>query len=525
MAVLSPGTVVSLITLFFINRIGQKMLVYENIFLIGLKYCLEPTPADLSSAAAHANASLPTASAAAAPSSKKPSKTKPKPKTKTQKPSREDLPVVRNGLGPNLFVGEPVLPKCAEFETLLGMASSFVVAYAVEEAVMCAVPGATDAFGVSQTHWFGALIFIVSTYEMLSLTVLLASGALTACLVAVGAVVALGAIANGDGIFRFAAAFAALGAWARSVHVVKLGLGDSSGGGDADFYAGLVVAIAKVATGVVAGVLFASTAVPARRFAALDFDLYRRYRRDEDAERDDVYALPKPRHWLMLALGVDHFLALAVLLAAAGRTGDGTGDARLAVGFAAVVALRLLLVRTRLQSYLDGAITHFRNFWVEERSSKDGEVEAGSRLRTNVVLTYYYICQIGCLVTFGPVVGLMLAMIAKRSGGLDLGVTCKFVVGDLFERKPAPEVAPVSVEVWARETFLFLACVYFASYAFFSMMSFVIDAIFEWAQKPSLQAIEVPSGAPMSSSMRRKARRAGEEEQRLRDARRAEMTK
>jgi hypothetical protein len=68
-----------------------------------------------------------------------------------------------------MFVGEPQLPKGVEFAYMCGMVSSFVIAYLVEDGVMCMLPQTAAKFSVSQTHWFGALIFLVSMYELVGL--------------------------------------------------------------------------------------------------------------------------------------------------------------------------------------------------------------------------------------------------------------------------------------------------------------------------------------------------------------------
>jgi hypothetical protein len=178
MAVLGLGVVVSLITLYLINRLGQRMLAFEHMFFIGLTYCVEPTPASLAAVAATSSAAAALGGAAAASAKNKGGKAgkRGRPsgaeaggggaKPSTAKATPADLPIVRNGVGAGMFVGEPTLPKSVEFDYLMGMVTSFVIAYLVEDAVMCALPNSAPRFTVSQTHWFGALIFAVSTYEL-----------------------------------------------------------------------------------------------------------------------------------------------------------------------------------------------------------------------------------------------------------------------------------------------------------------------------------------------------------------------
>lgn len=175
MAVISIGIAVSLVTLYMINRIGQRVLAFEHIFFIGLKYCMEPTPADLAAVAA-TSAGAAAFGGTAASSNDKGGKAKKKGKqanaaagaasSKKAKATPSDLPIVRNKLHENMFVGEPTLPNSIEFDYMMGMVSSFVIAYAVEDGVMCLLPATSSKFNVSQTHWFGALIFAVSMYEL-----------------------------------------------------------------------------------------------------------------------------------------------------------------------------------------------------------------------------------------------------------------------------------------------------------------------------------------------------------------------
>lgn len=177
MAVVPVGIAVSLITLYLLNRIGQKLLAFEHMFFLGLKYCMEPTPADLAAVAA-TSAGAAAFGGAVVSSKDKGSKGKKKGKHagsssasgagKKPKATPSNLPIVRNSVNENMFIGEPTLPKSIEFSYLMGMVSSFLIAFAVEEGVMCLLPGTSSKFNVSQTHWFGALIFTVSMFELVS---------------------------------------------------------------------------------------------------------------------------------------------------------------------------------------------------------------------------------------------------------------------------------------------------------------------------------------------------------------------
>lgn len=329
----------------------------------------------------------------------------------------------------------------------------------------------------------------------------MSSGPITAILFIFGTVLALALIANGDSenLFMLDSAFANINAWAEYTHVERLSFSEET----APQYARTLTIAARVGMAVMAGLLFASTAVPARRFASLDFELRSRYIRDEDEAKADVYALPKPSQWLMLALALDYALpVLAVSSFLFGRPADAHEpfDPYRISSFVVVVMLRMCLSRVRLQAYLDTGVTQFRNFWAERRSSPGGDLEAGQRLRTRAVTTYYYISTLGSLYTFGPVVGLMLALIAKRSGGLSLGVCSE----------SASAVERMSLTVAAREIFSFLAWYYFAAYAVFSTLSFGFDALVEWIDPAPKKTAGDAGSEAISSSERRKLRRQQE---------------
>jgi hypothetical protein len=325
----------------------------------------------------------------------------------------------------------------------------------------------------------------------------MSSGVVVGILVTVGTVIALALIANGDStsFFMLDAAFRNVGAWAEHVHVERLSLPDAT----APQYARILTAAARIATGLLAGLLFASSAVPARRFAALDFELCRRYLRGGEGVKGDVYALPKPTHWLALAVALDHVLPVAALATFSwGRPSDAAEPfGALRVGsFVGVVALRLALSRARLQAYLDTAVAHFRSFWAERRTSAGGDLEAGNRLRTRAVTTYYHLSTLGCLHSFGPVVLLTLALVARRSGGLSLGICAAPV-----------SVDRVSLAVAAREILSFLAWYYLAAHAVFSTLSLSVDTLVERLDPPRRPPSDGAGGAALSSSERRKLRR------------------
>jgi hypothetical protein len=328
----------------------------------------------------------------------------------------------------------------------------------------------------------------------------MSSGVIVCVPFVIGTVFALAVIANGDSenFFLLDSAFANINAWAVYIHVERLSLPAES----APKYARMITTAARIGTGVMAGLLFASTAVPARRFGALDYELLKRYVRDVEEEKADVYALPKPSQLLMLALALDYLVPIAVLSSfAMGRPADPLepyAPWRI-VSLVAVVVLRLSLSRVRLQTYLDTGVTQYRNFWAERRSSPGSDFEAGQRLRTRAVTVYYYISTLGSLYIFGPVVGLMLALIAKRSGDLKLGV-CSVA---------ALAVERMSLTVAAREIFSFLAWYYFAAYALFSTFSFAFDTLVERFDPPQKLPSDVVDG--ISSSDRRKLRRQQEQ--------------
>lgn len=493
MAVLSPGIVVALLTLFFIGRIGERLLAFEHILFIGLRYCMEPSEEELSPLSTGGSSSG--AAAKRSSSAKKKPGKQPSTASAGSKASPYALPIRRNPVGPSMFMGEPELPKNRELDYLLSMVSSFVVSLLFEDAAVCAFPGAASRFNVTQTHWFGALIFIVGIYQLLSMSREMSSTSLMGVLFALGTLTGLAIIANGDNpsFFLLGSAFRNVSAWTAHIHVDVLDLPLAS----SELYVRSFTTISRLVTGIIAGFLFASTAVPARRFATIDYELYRRYLREDEEEREDAYALAKPTQWLVSLLSLDYVLPIIAAWAFLfGRRDDAPKwhEAAKVMSLAGAMALRICLVRVRLQSYLDSAVSHFRNFWVERRL---GDKQAGGRLRVRVVSTYYYLVRIAALYLCGPVVGLTLGLLAKRSGGMSLGL-CR--AASTVERR-------LPLDVAAREVFSFLAWVSVAGYSFFATGSFALDLVMDSIRPPPRMAHDGAAGVISSASERRRLKR------------------
>lgn len=496
MSVLSPGIVVALITLFFINRIGERLLAFEHMLFIGLRYCIEPSEDELASLSTSASSN--SAAKRSSSAKKKPAKPSASSAT-TAKPTPYSLPIRRNAVSPTLFMGEPELPKNRELDYLLSMGASFAMSLFFEDLAVCMFPAAAPRFDKTQTHWFGALVFVVGVYQLLGMSREMSSSVVIGVLVALGTLASLAVIANGDAtsFFLLGAAFRNISVWASHIHLDVLALPAES----SEKYVRIVTTSSRVLTAFLAGLLFACTAVPARRFATMDYELYKRYVRDEDEEREDAYALSKPTRWLVLLLSLDYVLPVLAVTAFCVRQPENAPEwyeAAKVVLLAATLVLRICLVRVRLQSYLDTAVSHFRNFWLERRA---GDKQADGRLRVRVVSTYYYMVRIAALYMFVPVVGLTLALLAKRSGGMSLGL-CK-VASSVQRRLP--------LDVAGRELFSFLAWVNVAGYAFFAISSFVLDTLMDSLRPPPRMAHDGAAGVISSASERRRLKRMQQE--------------
>jgi Predicted transmembrane protein 161AB len=459
----------------------------------GLYFCKEPTPGQLADVAAARASSVAGVHVNTTGKGKRKS-SKPKPVPRQGENDKGDpaiLPVIRSRVDVQLFLSARELPKLVEFDHILGMTLAYLMSYCAEELFLCYFPDSTVV--ASQIQWFAALILCMSLWELAFMSISMSSIVVFAGIGLVAAVFALAAIANGDSAYFFLldSAFADLKAWSEFMLVERFSVGEQN----ATRHASRMALVARICTSLLAGILTACLAVPARRFARYDYDIYQRYRRDDGEEADDPYSLQKPTHWLILAIAVDHFLPISALCSfiAAGPRGSELayhpGSLALMI---AVVVLRLALGRVRLQMYLDGAVNAFREF----SSDKSGGIlEAGQRVRVRTMSTSFYLPTVGCMYICGPILSLMLTLTAKRSGNMSFGAC----------RLPSA-VPPVNLLQTAREVVGFLAWIAVFAHSTFSLLSLGLDAFLDYVD-PQTKKSDITPGRIVNASTRRRLRR------------------
>lgn len=466
----------------------------------GLKYCVEPTPprtaADVS---AHLTSKKPSTSGNNVTSKKTKSDNR-----KTTARARENekqtkdtafmQPILRATINENLFLSDLELPRHIEFDHILGMTVAVLTSFFAEECFLCFFPESKAI--ASQIQWFAALIVAVSLVELAQISVSVSSISFCVVCGVIGFVFALGIIANGDStsFLLLDSAFANLKTYCEYILVERLAYGES----DSAQFASRISFWSRFGCAVMAGLLSACLATPARKFARIDFDLYKRYRQEDADLQNDPYALSKPSHWIVLALSLDHVIPLIALSSFTfGRSNDSSVPypfARLILLLIAF-AMRVGLARVRFQSYLDSAISAFRDHWRDGRGNERDSTQAEQRLRIRVVSTYYFLPTIGCLYVCSPIVGMMWALAAKRSGSVGFGL-CRMPIS----------IPDHSLHVAAREVFGFFAWYTMAVYSFFSITSIALDVLMYYIDG-RLDDSTPMSGTPGSGSQRRRLRR------------------
>lgn len=402
--------------------------------------------------------------------------------------------VVRVPVNETLFSAEQELPRNIEFDHLLGMTTALLISFLVEEAFFCVYPNASVI--PSQIQWFGALIIAMSIVELAQISVSISS--LKVCLICgvIGFVLSLAIIANGDStsFLLLGSAFDNVRSYCEYILTERFSYAKSDGSGLASRF----TVCAQIACALVTGLISSCLVAPARKFATIDFDLYKRYRQDDADVQYDPYAKPRPNHWSILAITLDHCLPLVALSSfASGRSRDPNVaySGTYLILLIATFALRVILARVRLQCYLDGAISAFPDFWKERRGNERDTMQAEQKLRIKIVSTYYFLPTIGCLYVSAPLMGLMWTLWAKRSGNVPFGL-CGMPVA-------LPEY---SLHIACREIFSFFAWFSLAVYTFFSIMSLAVNMLLYSIDRTNEQSTPVPQ-LSTSGSQRRRLRR------------------
>jgi Predicted transmembrane protein 161AB len=459
----------------------------------GLYFCKEPTPNQLAALAVAREQSAGNVPVrTVGKGKKKVSKAKVASTPKNEdKPDGSLLPLIRAKVQAEMFLAETELPKVVEFDHILGMSLAYLMSYLAEEFFLCYFPDSTVV--ASQIQWFAALILCMGLWELASMSISMSSVTVWAGIGIVSAVGALATIANGDTVYLFQldSGFGGLKAWIEFMLIERFSVGELK----ALRHALRFTTAARVLVSLLGGGLAACLAVPARRFARYDYDLYQRYRRNDEDISEDPYTLPRPTHWVILGLALDHILPLVALgsfVTAKPHVPEPSFRPLSLALMTAALVLRLGLGRIRLQAYLDGAINAFREF-SEERSGKI--LEAGRNVRVRTLSTYYFLPTVGCMYTCGPIITLMLALTAKRSGNMTFGL-CRL----------PKSVAPVNLHQSSGEIIGFLAWFAMSAHSLFSFLSLGLDALLDYADPATKRADNAP-GRTFKASTRRRLRR------------------
>lgn len=487
MALISPALVLAMVVMFILSRVHSVRFTFEHLFFFGLRYVVEPSRAQLASLAATGMQGAIQAMATAGRGGKKAAAVK-KAKETAAKPSITSLPISRAVLTPAFFATEEEIPHLQHFDHLLATTIGYVVGVTFEEISLHYFP---NLFGETHIWWLAVFAVVFAMAESLRICFEHESAVAPLIVAAASALIALGLIAAGDlGRFiHFDKAFGWLTMRAGQTFLEKLDYDLET----ANVLAGNVTLTMQVVVAVSAGAAVAASLFPAFCFARLDYALFSDFVRSDDARKQDQYALGPRRLGDVLLVALDHLLALAATTAwllsprdAAGVYGGWRIGLLLMCSFA-----RFLCLRLRLQLHLDSAIDAFRAFWREKAAL--GVVQAGERLKDFVAHKAVHVSTIAMAGIVSPVIVTVLALTAKRSGGISFGVF----------KAPEGTVIP---RPFVRELAGFVAVAHLASYSCFVLVGWIYIALTQ-AFDPLRAQRDQKVMQPMTSSERRRRRR------------------
>lgn len=491
MAVLSPALVIAMCVMFILTRLHRHYYIFEKPFLFGLIYCLEPDRGEVEAVMRASSTSK-----ASQPSSTQSNKSKGKKvptRQATQAPkskySATSLTVRRNILNETFFSAEAEFPHHRQFDHLMAICCGYLAAYAFEEAMGCFYPN----FLANKRSAYVAVFGVgFALYEAIRISIGMTSLNVMCGLGVLGGLAALSVISAGDfsNFVKFDEAFESLGEILASVFTNRLNFNSSS----ASMYAKRIAMMGRFLVAILAGLISASAAAPARYFSKLDFEMHYEYREDERDRRDDPYYLGRPTATTMLKVALDYAVPfLAVFFwCVSPRADGGFGQWRIVVLLACVVC-RFLTLRLRLQAYLDAAIDGYRSFWTSKASLS--LEEATQNTSVQVLRNSFYLMMITVLYISPAAVPFLLACVAKLDGAVRMGV-CPV----------QPTVSGHVGDVFAREIAGFLAWWCVASYLLFAVMSVSYEFVIE-VMDPNARERRMKAPPPVSSSERRKQRR------------------
>ncbi|CAN8064966.1 unnamed protein product [Agarophyton chilense] len=454
MAILSPALVVAMCVMFILTRLHSHFYIFERPLLFGLKYCVEPENAHLE-AIAQAGAK------SSQPGKKKSRQSSAASKTKL---TASALPVRRGKISETFFPTESEFPHHRELAHITGIVCGYLAAFLFEDVVGCFFPA---LLANKRSVYVAVFAVCFALYELLLISTSLTSRKAMIALTAASWIVSIFLVSGGDyrNFVKFDKAFQALQSEAHSVLTGRFGVDVNK----AQTYARNIAICARVLISTIAALIAASSAVPARRFSRIDYDLNLQYRMDISEHQTDPYSLGPVTSLTMVRIALDYTLPLlfAFLWTVVPRDEDMYSSWRILSLLVCVIA-KGTMARIRIQGYLDGAIDAYRRFWTEK--PVNGVAEAGRSCSFQVIGTSFYLILITVAYIGPPVITLLLTLVAKHDGGFRMPFC-----------RPRGVDQGLQLETFFREIAGFLAWWSVASYALFGSMSilseFIIDVI------------------------------------------------
>lgn len=480
MAVLSPALVVAMCVMFVLTRLHSHFYIFEHPLLFGLKYCVQPDKNDLAAITEATNKGSQTGKKKGRQLSST---------SKTSKITVTALPVRRGKINQAFFPAEAEFPHHRALAHVTGIVSGYLAAFLFEDIMGCLFPGL-----LSNRRSFYVAFFAIgyAVYEAIKISIGLTSLRFVVALAGASWIVALFIVSAGDfnHFIKFDKAFAALSNEVTIIFREVIDLEPEK----SVRYATITSLVVRILVTIVAALIAASTAVPARRFSRIDYDLNLQYRMDEADRRNDPYALapPTPRTMMHIALDYVAPLAIAFLWAVGPRDDDSYSGWRL-IGILLSVAVRFSMARIRIQGYLDGAIDAYRRFWTEK--SVNGVIEAGRNCSFQVMGTSFYVMLITMAYVAPSLLPLVFALVAKHDGGFRPG----FCRGDLLEDERL-------MNTFFREIGGFFAWWSLASYAAFGTISLLTEFLVDFVDPTGRERRGKLPVATSSSEKRRERR-------------------
>ncbi|KAI0562004.1 Transmembrane protein 161A/B [Gracilaria domingensis] len=481
MAILSPALVVAMCVMFILTRLHSHFYIFEHPLLFGIKYCVEPEKTHLEAIAQAVN------------KGSQPAKKKGKQSSAGSKITVSALPVRRGKITAAFFPTESEFPHHRELAHITGILCGYLAAFLFEDVVGCFFP---NLLANKRSVYVAFFAIAFSLYELYVISTSLTSRRAMIALTAASWMVSIFILSAGDfqHFIKFDKAFASLRSEVEALLVDRVGLDFSKAHG----YARNAAIGARVFVSAFAALIAASSAVPARRFSRIDYDLNLQYRMDIAEHQNDPYSLGPPTPLTMIRIALDYAVPLltAFLWAVTPRDEDTYSGWRI-MALLLCVVIRMSMARIRLQGYLDGAIDAYRRFWTEK--SVNGVLEAGRQCSFQVIGTSFYLMLITVAYIAPSVITLLLALVAKHDGGLRMSFC-----------RPMEVAHGMQLDTFFHEVAGFLAWWSMASYALFASLSILSEFLIDFVD-PSGRDRRKKLPTATSSSERRREKRLVQE--------------